>query len=232
MKVLIISWLLAAANTWIPIPKPHEGEKPESYLKRAGETHEAAVARRTKHMTAIFTVVFDPTEKPLFGGPHGRMMTAMFLDSIMSFEGTYSRLVDEGKWNGDCKILGEDGKPRACTVKESEKLGQSFCQMQIKIGTQKTKEGWSKKDLLADPEKCVRAGLHRLQDYGAACMAAPYKFTWDKNGIDIYSPYATGSCIKGNPEIHHRWERAKSRVLDSPFPAADSDVMSILLSSN
>lgn len=228
MKVAIIVWLLAAANTWIPLPKQFSGETDTSYIKRTGESYDAAVARRTKHMTSIVNVVFDSSERSLFGGPNGRMMTALFVDSIMSFEGTYSRLVDSGKWNGDCKVVLPGGGTRACTVKESETGGKSFCQMQILVGTGKTKEGWSKKDLLEDPEKCVRAGLHMLQGAQAACMAPPYNFKWDKDGPDIFSPYATGQCIKGNPEIRHRWERARDRLLVSPFPAKDSDLLPVV----
>lgn len=225
MKAILIAVLIKAMSFWVPVPKQFDGEKTEAYYKRLGETTADIEARRSKIANAIFTVAFDPAEKPVFGGPKGRIMTVQFMNSIASFESSYHRLVFAGKWNGDCKILQNDGTYRACTVPESEKHGRSVCFMQVNVGEGKTVEGWSRKDLLEDPEKCARAALHILRESVKVCTSAPHNFTWEKDGPDIFSAYMSTGCFRGNIAAKNRWDRAKAWFDKNPFDYSDSDFL-------
>lgn len=204
MHEALILWLTLAQTSWVPIPVQYEKEPESSYVKRTGETRIQIEARRTRWATAVANVAMDDAEAPLFGGPRGREMTALFLDSIASFEGGYGRRVDLGLLRGD--------------KTEEHPEGRSWCQMQINIGGGKTPEGWTGKDLIADPEKCVRAGLHQLRQSSKDCRAAPYLFEWTKEGPDLFSEYTTGRCVRKNPEIRHRWLRAEAWMTLHPAP--------------
>jgi hypothetical protein len=103
----------------------------------------------------------------------------MQVASIVYYESHLARNVDYG--------LGKWGRGD---------YGGSWCLMQLNLGrgrdgdsADRTAEGWSGKDLVADRAKCFRAGLRRLrQSWG--CGA----------GAERLTVYASGRCITGTPE--------------------------------
>lgn len=112
---------------------------------------------------------------PLFTGADGDRQTAALVTSLAWFEGGNNPTAI-----GDCKI--PDPRPgwHACTM---ARVPQSFCALQINLpGTTKTAEGWTGADLLADPVKCVRAGLRIIK----ASIAA------DRSGTCALCFYARG----------------------------------------
>ena len=225
MRVLILAWLIQAMSLWVPIPKQFVGETSTAYALRVGETQEAAERRRQEIADAILTVAMDPAEKPLFPGPDGRLRTAIVMNAIASFEGGYHRLVHSGVWKGDCKdkpVPG--GGTRPCTIAESTKEGNSWCMMQLNIGKGETQEGWTGPDLIGDPIKCFRSGLHALHTSVSACKAAPYSFTWEKDGPDIFSAYMGGKCVHGSEQAKNRIERAEAFFKTHSPPGDDKSV--------
>lgn len=210
MLKAVILWLIAFQAWAVPLPKQYKDETDASYSKRLGEPREEALKRREVIATAIATVALDESEKPLFSGPQGRLMTAVFLDSIASYEGMYHRLVHSGVWKGDCPPkVQADGTTRPCTIAESTAEGHSWCDAQLNIGNGKTTEGWTGKDLIATPDKCFRAALHVLHASVKECSAAPYNFSWTKDGPDLFGGYTSGKCFRGNEAARHRWNRAE-----------------------
>jgi hypothetical protein len=184
----IVLWLYAASRVWLPIPDVKTERDEKVFVAYNRESSKEATERRMIIMRAITKVAFDPKEKPLFSGPYGRSLSALFINAIASFEGGYHRLVHAGVWRGD--------------------HGKSWCHMQIGIGGGRTQEGWSGKDLVADPSRCFRAGYHILHDSMRECAKKPHNFTWGQDGADVFSVYMSGRCFRGNSAARARWSRA------------------------
>jgi hypothetical protein len=92
-------------------------------------------------------------EDPLFKGDDDRHRTAAFLVAI-AFRESSLRADAVGDHVG--------GKPT------------SFCAFQVHLPwSHKTSEGWTGRDLIEDPDKCVTAALHMLRDSIRACPAYP-----------------------------------------------------------
>lgn len=139
---------------------------------------------------AVAQVAFDPSETPIPGT--SRSYTAALLLSIAYHESSFRRDVDLGI--GRMKLAKSGWND----------FGRSWCMMQVNLGTKQipdtrpghegswreesssqTSEGWWGSELLADREKCFRAGLHILQR------------TWGCRGgiqADSLSKYAGGEC--------------------------------------
>jgi hypothetical protein len=145
------------------------------------------------------------TEKPLFGGPSGKLRSMVLVMSIMKFEGNFRRDVDFGKGpyaRGD--------------------QGNSACLMQLNIGKSRTttwnvvqdrpayptdpKEeiavGWTAKELFADRTKCIRAGVRLLRHSILTCSAKglPQK--------DWLRAYVSGTCAWGSTQSSNRMSLA------------------------
>ena len=165
----IVQWLANATFAWVSILTPSAGSISPNDLRHA-------IVRD------VFEVVTDSAENPLFGGPHPRTMTALYLLSVASFEGGFHPGVDSGRIRGDG--------------------GHSWCHTQILIGAGKTTEGWTGPDLIADRKKCFRAALHILHTAKRVC---PYLKPQDR-----FSVYATGRCVSGVRAVRSRYERALS----------------------
>ena len=138
---------------------------------------------------AIAKVAFDPAEQPINGS---RTFTAALLLSIAFHESSFRRDVDLGI-----------GRQRLAKSGWND-FGRSWCMMQINLGTKnvpdtrpghkgnwreesnaQTEDGWWGSELLADREKCFRAGLHVIRR------------TWGCRGgtlSDALSKYAGGVC--------------------------------------
>ena len=140
----------------------------------------------------IATVALDGTEEPVFAGDRGREKTALLMAAIASFESGYRADVDDGRTTGD--------------------HGQSFCVMQVRV-LGKTGEGWTGKDLIADRQKCLRAGLHRMR----------ISFTWCKDHAvdDRLAGYTVGTCRDNEHLSRDRVQRAKAYFLRTPFTPPD-----------
>src|SRR5690606_35608375 len=68
-------------------------------------------------------------------------------------------------------------------------FGRAHCLLQVHARDGKTREGWTPAELVADREKCFRAGLHLVQSSFAACRANPAKLR--------LAAYASGRCTAG-----------------------------------
>jgi hypothetical protein len=133
--------------------------------------HEADRARFTEIASDLVAVVYDPAEQPLFPGEDGRAKTALLLASIAAHESTFREDVENGKARGDG--------------------GNSWCFMQLHIGSGKTVEGWTGADLTSDRRLCFRAGLHVARESFRMCNAFPVN--------EKLSAYASGQCGRSAP---------------------------------
>jgi len=127
----------------------------------------------------IDTVTTDPQETPAFDGPDGRARTALLLASTAYDESLFRADVDDGRARGD--------------------HGRSVCVMQVWV-ERRTREGWTREDLVADRRKCVRAALHILLASLAWCHAL--------DGGDRLGGYTHGRCVTPNRIGRGRWARA------------------------
>lgn len=116
-------------------------------------------------------VAYDPGERSMFPSQQkGRAMTAVvMLKTAMEESGYFDEAVMLGTKRGD--------------------HGRSWCMMQINIGKGKTREGWTGPELIADNQKCFRAGLHILQGSFGYCSHLSFH--------SRLSGYTTGRCIEG-----------------------------------
>jgi hypothetical protein len=169
----LVAYVLSAMLTWSP-PLQHQ------YYERP----EATLARYDGIAKTIAEVALDPAEPSLFGGPDGRAETALFIASVAFYEsGGYRRDVQLG--------TGTHGKGDG---------GRSWGLMQINIGNRDTAEHWVGTDLVNDPAKCIRAGLHRMRESFTHCHALAFN--------DRLSGYTDGRCREGAVAAHRRTERA------------------------
>jgi hypothetical protein len=127
---------------------------------------EADRARYTEIANDIAAVVYDPQEQPLFSGDDARAKTALVLASIAAHESVFRADVEDGRARGDG--------------------GTSWCFMQLHIGSGKTVEGWTGKDVTSDRRLCFRAGLHVAKESFRMCNGSPAN--------EMLSAYASGQC--------------------------------------
>jgi hypothetical protein len=169
----LIAYLVSAMLVWSPLAD-HE------YYEPREETH----ARYVEIARTIAEVALDPAEPPLFGGPDGRTETALFIAAVAYYEsGGYRRDVE----------LGTGKRARGDS-------GRSWCLMQVNIGGGRTAEDWTGLDLVADRDKCIRAGLHRMRESFLHCKGQTF--------IDRLSGYTNGRCQDGADASHRRIRRA------------------------
>lgn len=182
----IVAWLVAVMVAHSSL-KTGEGYKnPDAH-----ETQEQRLERYEGMAEAIAKVAFDPAERPLYAGPRGRHQTATLLLGVAWYEGSWRRDVDLG--------LG----------KHARGGGTDSCNMQVRLAAWKdkdgsrvdgrTREGWDWHDLVADREKCFRAGLHIVRGSMGACRSLPPEHA--------LAAYARGSCSSEEGQ-----EKSKLRV--------------------
>jgi hypothetical protein len=129
----------------------------------------------------LSAVVLDDAEAPLFNGPDARAQTALLMLSIASFESAFRKVVDDGVVRGDG--------------------GRSYCLMQIRVGQEVTREGWTGRQLIENRKRCFRAALHMLRTSFNMCHSYPVE--------DRVSVYATGHCMLDAPISRSRVVRAR-----------------------
>lgn len=164
----IIAWALGIMLAWAPPGR--------SRIKDAVETPEAGAARYAEIARDAAHVAFDPGERPLVAGPRARSQSLAVLLSVAYHESGFRRDVD----------LGAGPLARGS--------GTDSCLMQIRVGKGKTPEGWSHDDLVADRQKCFRAGFRLLRRSIGACRSLP--------PLDWLSAYARGACARDEPVSH------------------------------
>lgn len=151
----VTAWLLATMIAFSPLAA-WEHYKTEE----ARETAEQRAERYAGIASAVARVAFDPEERPLFDGPTGRHATATLLLGLAWKESAWRRDVDLG--------LG----------KLARGGGTDTCLLQIRLARwvkdgevvdARTREGWDWRDLVADREKCFRAGLRIVRLSMGAC---------------------------------------------------------------
>ena len=212
-------WLLKRMLNWMPTGR--------SFIKDAKETKEAGKARYEKIADAMITVVYDPAEKPLFGGKYGRAKTLALVASMSWFESGYRKDVDFG--------LGKLGRGDG---------GQSWCMMQILVGREqldgKSKNrismtedyytlhtspkdrtiGWGGEDLVRDRVACFRTGLHLARRSFRACRAYHVQ---DRLGV-----YGSGGCIKNWSPSRIRVKKAQKWLAVDKPPLTDAEALALL----
>jgi hypothetical protein len=173
------------------------------YYPEGQETPEEASVRYKAVANDIIRVVYNPHTKPLFPGPNGRARTVSVILSIMLHESAFMRHVDFG--------LGKYGKGDS---------GQSWCSMQIKIGTGRTmkwnvkhdrpiawndpkdeiSEGVTGEELVANRQLCISEGLKILRVSFGGTKGLPID--------DRLRVYASGDRDKGADASHNRMRTA------------------------
>jgi len=164
------AWIYALMVWLLPPAKAVEIVR----IKDAIETEAERDARYRSIASDLATVVYDPTETPVFSGPKGRAQTATLLLGLTYLESGWRKDVDTGKG------------PHARGDR-----GRSWCLGQINIGRRRTQEGWSGPELVRDRPKCLRAVLHAVRQSYNACRR-----NHAKNRL---AAYTSGDCTAGQP---------------------------------
>ncbi len=169
--MMLATWFYALMIATSPPDRYHAGE---TAAERDARYHEIA--------RDLATVVEDPAEAPVFGGPQGRARTGALLLGLSYVESGWRKDVDEGAKRGPA--------------------GDS-CLLQLNIGRGHTREGWSHADLTGDRTKCFRAGLHLARMSYGACGSSPAE--------DRLAAYATGRCDSEKGKLLSRARVAVAR---------------------
>lgn len=195
----LIVWLTAAMLAWSPPSAGQMGKEAQRY---------AEIAR------AALDVSFDPAEKPLFEGPHGRSKTALQILAIAGFESSYRRDVQMGTKRGKA---GDSCLMQVIIVKArmlhlSTIYGGTYEWLAApKAGEIPPNGGITADDLVgADVHTCFRVGLHIARESFQVCH-------------DL-SMYTNGKC-NGEIKAKHREMRAHQHYKMHPAPVPDSDLL-------
>jgi len=196
-----------------------------TYYVEAQETKEDAEKRYRSIAKDLVEVVYDPANKPLFGGSKGRSRTITVLLGIMLYESGFGRNVDYGVG----KFARGDN-------------GNSWCLMQMNVGkgrAWKNAGGWNVKhdrpwrygdkaedlvdgasgpEMVEDRRKCFTEGLRLIRISFRSCRSYPLK--------ERLRVYASGSCKYGAKGSRIRMSAAikffdNSRVERKKFVDAD-----------
>jgi len=167
-----------------------------TYYVEAQETKEEAEKRYRSIAEDLVEVVYDPKNKPLFGGSKGRSRTISVMLGIMLYESGFGRNVDYGVG----KFARGDN-------------GRSWCLMQMNVGkgrAWKDAGGWNIKhdrpwrygdkaedivvgasgpEMVKDRRKCFTEGLRLIRISFRSCRSYPLK--------ERLRVYASGSCKYG-----------------------------------
>ena len=201
---LLIVWLTAAMLAWSPPQTSQFGSETQRY---------AEIAR------AALDISFDPAEKPLFEGPHGRSKTALQILAIAGFESTYRKDVQMGTKRGKAGdaclmqiIIVKARRLRLSTVYGGtyEWLPAKSDQIPPNGGIPPSDEsGYTADDLVgSDMHTCFRVGLHIARESFQICH-------------DL-SMYTNGKCNK-EIKAKHREMRAHQHYKMHPAPVNDAD---------
>lgn len=224
-------WVVQRMVSWLPPGR--------SFIKDALETPEEGKKRYEEIAQALISVVFDPNEKPIFGGQYGRSKTLALLLSVAYFESGYRKDVDLG--------LGPLARGDN---------GQSWCMMQVMLGrpshldsntrrrvvledkyykiisrptkyengqvqyTSDPPQGWGGLELVRDRKRCFRTGLHLIRKSFDACRTIPL--------LDRLSVYGAGECIKNMEASRVRVRKAQKWLAHTKPPLTDKEIMGLL----
>lgn len=214
-------WLTDRMLSWMPPGR--------SYIPEAKETPDEGKARYEKIADAMISVVYDPSERPIFTGKYGRARTLALVASVSWFESGYRKDVDLGTG-----ALGRGDR------------GRSWCMMQIMLGTPDPKVGSTKSrvfltqdsfkivqpndprwasaysgaDLVQDRQKCFRTGLHLLRNSFRACRSLSVE---DRLGV-----YGSGRCQAGWQPGRYRVRKAQRWLASGKPPLTDSEALKLL----
>jgi len=198
-----------------------------TYVKDAKETPEEGRTRYESIANDAISVVYDPSEKPIFQGKNGRAMTLALLTSVAFSESAFRKDVDLGvgplskgdsgrSWCLAQVMMGKaeaDGKTRTRVV-VGENGGLRF------VNDPSKETGWGGEDLVEDRTKCFRVALRLARMSFASCASLPVR--------DRLSMYASGSCSAGSQASRSRVGQAQSWLWKSGPPLDDEQVMDLL----
>jgi hypothetical protein len=193
---LLIVWLTIAMLAWSP---------PSSRQASAETQRYAEIAR------AALDVSFDPTEKPLFEGPHGRAKTALQILAIAGFESSYRKDIQMGSKRGKAgdSCLMQVIIVKARRMRLSTVYGGTYEWSPASAGPE---GGLTADDLVGlDVRTCFRVGLHLARESFQICH-------------DL-SMYTNGKC-NGEIKAKHREMRAHQHYKMHPAPLLDANILS------
>jgi hypothetical protein len=154
----IINWIFAMMLAQSP---PERDAKHQQFGPWV-ETPQEREARYRSIAEDVWAVAYDPDVKPVYAGPNGRAHTASLLLAVTYMESGWAPDVDKGPCyrgkKGGAQWSRCDG-------------GRSACMAQINIGTGRTLEGWTQKDLFDDRRKCLTVATRLLRGSVNACKA-------------------------------------------------------------
>jgi len=209
----IDTWAVGQIQKWSP--------PGVTYYPDAKESEEEAKERYNGIVRDLLSVVYDPAEKPLFGGTHARARTASLMLSIAQTESGFRRDVDFG--------IGKDSKGDS---------GESHCLMQVRLSKMadngktstrihldgplytfsKDGTGYGGEDLLSDRKLCFRAALHIARQSVRSCYRLPAE---ERLGI-----YTSGDCERGRRSSRVRMLQARA-IFDGRHLMSDEKVMEV-----
>ena len=204
---LLIVWLTAAMLAWSP-PPPAAGQASTSHVYGAEAQRYAEIARDA------LDVAFDPAEKPLFEGPHGRSKTALQILAIAGFESSYRKDVQMGTKRGkagDSCLMQVIIPSAPGSVKKRLQLSTVYGGTYKWVAADSDESGYTADDLVgSDVHTCFRVGLHIARESFQICH-------------DL-SMYTNGKCNK-EIKAKHREMRAHQHYKMHPAPVNDVDVL-------
>jgi hypothetical protein len=180
----VLAWIFSLITAAAPPGRPTFVE--------AQETKEEAVVRYQEIAKDVAEVVYDSDTRPLFRGPHSRSQTVSVVLAIMLYESGFRKDVD---FNLGKRARGDSG--------------DSWCLMQVNIGTGRTRpwntvkdrpalaadnpedvfEGYTGDELIADRKTCIREGLKVVRMSMYECSSLPIE--------QQLRSYTSGSCERG-----------------------------------
>lgn len=194
----------------------------KQFIPEATESTEETEARYYSIASDAMSVAYDPQEKPLFSGSHGRARTITVLLATDLYESSFRKDVDFGLG----KLSKGDGGKSWClnqiNLGKADAEGNTPYRIIVTVGggykfTTKPDEGWSGTDLVQDRKKCFYAALAIIRSSFAATSSLPLE--------DRLKVYASGSLDKGEEASRRRMGLAMRWMTVKAPNFRDADVL-------
>lgn len=198
---MLAGWLLGAMTRILPPATTAADALP--YTDRSGQVRRETVDERSARYDVIGAITARVVIEDVDGAvdDHGALTYAAY-DVASKAAGAFiheSRL-DPDVYYGPCaKVRGR------CP-------GGAVCIAQIEMASwERTREGWSRADIAADPAKCIREAVRRIRGSEGKC-AREQRAAGINQPPWLLSAYASGNCDDGH--------KASAEILNIAFRVA------------
>jgi hypothetical protein len=230
----LVSYVLSAMISWIPLGNQYERAHDGTWLRDAHgyyvkEDTDEALARYKVTAQAIVDVALDPSNPPLFRGPHGepdsligRVKTALQKAAIASYEGGFHKFVESGDCNTPAFHAKHEKECDGGAAWTNFQIhlynyiirgGEMYQSQYLEQSTSKDDREWIK-----EHKGEIITGKQLVSDPKLAAQVAYYIIRWSFKAVPgSLCGYTGESCTGAQPLARDRSNRPRTYFHNNPF---------------